>query len=668
MKVSTSKTKVMKVATVAIAMAAFSAMAADAATYTRNTAAADLNTAAAWSTGGPPGAADLAQWNSTSVGGGQSLGGSVSWGGIFVVGSVPTSGPSFTNALNGSARTITLGSLGINMNGTTITNRGLTFESNTGIVVSAAQTWNLGLGQSTAANITVGSSISGTGSIEVTRQSGAANLLSLNGTNTYSGGTTLQANSLVSIVSGSGYAASSGTLTRSPFGIGPLTINGGQITTNNNNIFNPVINIGGDFTFATTTRTEFSPGSANLGGATRTITLTRNVTATNIQIGGGNNAIQVTPGTATSGLTNTSISNGTLRFAAPSTATSADFYGVSFAAPTGSTGNQFVSNAGLTLGSQVVMAVTSAGVWTASVAPSLTIESGGFLTLGDNTNTRNLVISSLAGSGTVLNYDSTTDITGTLTIDGGTRTVSTDFSGVIRNVDTTTFATGASDNVISLVKSGSTTQILSGANTYTGTTTVNGTGALIVNGSLSAGGGAVTVNAGTLGGSGNGTSTGLINRSVTIGNGTLTSGLRDSFLAPGSNGVGTLAAAVVTFATDGTLAIDVSDTGAGAADGLIDQLLVSGDLNITSAAINFNTLSGSTLNDAAYVFATYGSLTGSQFATVSNLPAGYSLNYSYGPGSNQIALVQTAIPEPTAAAIAVFGIGLLTRRRGRTAA
>jgi hypothetical protein len=80
---------------------------------------------------------------------------------------------------------------------------------------------------------------------------------------------------------------------------------------------------------------------------------------------------------------------------------------------------------------------------------------------------------------------------------------------------------------------------------------------------------------------------------------------------------------------------------------------VLGGFDLTSATVAFSSL-GSPLDDPAYVFASYGSLTGSQFASVVDLPAGYQIDYAY-QGSN-IALI--AVPEPSTLALLAMSVGI----------
>ena len=166
-----------------------------------------------------------------------------------------------------------------------------------------------------------------------------------------------------------------------------------------------------------------------------------------------------------------------------------------------------------------------------------------------------------------------------------------------------------------LTKTGAGTLTLSPSNTYGGATTVNA-GRLLINGTHT-GAGLITVNNGTLGGRG------------TVGPVTVNSG---GTLAPGES--------IGTFTVNGDLSLagtlDVEVDGAGL--GSVDLLNVSGLLDISAATVNFQALSA--LDDDVYVFAAYGSLNGSQFSSVVNLPSGYSIDYAYA--GNQIAL----IPEP----------------------
>jgi hypothetical protein len=85
----------------------------------------------------------------------------------------------------------------------------------------------------------------------------------------------------------------------------------------------------------------------------------------------------------------------------------------------------------------------------------------------------------------------------------------------------------------------------------------------------------------------------------------------------------------------GTLKIEVDDAQAPA----VDSIMVIGNLNIASATLNLD-INGA-LTAPAYVIATYGSLSGTQFASITGdaIPAGYDLNYNYN-SENKIALVQ----------------------------
>lgn len=76
-------------------------------------------------------------------------------------------------------------------------------------------------------------------------------------------------------------------------------------------------------------------------------------------------------------------------------------------------------------------------------------------------------------------------------------------------------------------------------------------------------------------------------------------------------------------------------------------LLAAGALDITAGVVDFTVLGP--LDDDVYVIASYTSLTGANFASVSSLPSGYTIDYAYN-GGTQIALV---VPEPGT-------IGLLT--------
>lgn len=199
---------------------------------------------------------------------------------------------------------------------------------------------------------------------------------------------------------------------------------------------------------------------------------------------------------------------------------------------------------------------------------------------------------------------------------GGLNT-STTFDGVIRDGMSQTIGTGIGQAI--LTKEGTGTLTLTGASTYTGPTRVTD-GKLLIQGDNSLATGAVTVSGGTL--SGNGT----VGGAVTVGAG--------GFLAPGET-IGTLTTASATL--EGALLTEYN--GAGAVQ--LDKLQVNGDLTLGAASQLVLQPLGAFPATGSHVIATYtGTLTGT-FATITGLPAGFTVNYAYndGLGSNNIAIV-----------------------------
>ena len=171
---------------------------------------------------------------------------------------------------------------------------------------------------------------------------------------------------------------------------------------------------------------------------------------------------------------------------------------------------------------------------------------------------------------------------------------------------------GAIQSRLALTKTGAGTQTLSGTNTHTGATTVTA-GTLLVNGSLAAGSAVTVAAAGTLGG------TGTVNGTVTAA----------GTLAPGGNAAGTLTTGTTVLTGSYACQLDGANC---------DKLAVTGNLTLTGSTLAISTLSGGA-TQGTYVIATYtGTRTGT-FATVTGLPNGYTVNYAT---PNQIILVGSA--------------------------
>ncbi len=210
------------------------------------------------------------------------------------------------------------------------------------------------------------------------------------------------------------------------------------------------------------------------------------------------------------------------------------------------------------------------------------VVTSGRMIIWDGTGGATLQMGALSGTGGVIGGGASFG-GNAFTLQVGALGRDTAFGGIIQN---------SGSNAVGLSKVGNGTQMLSGANTYSGGTTIFA-GTLLVNNATGSGTGTgpVSVQAnGTLGGNGAGRISGLV---------TVTSG---GTLSPGSSGVGTLLATQLTVEENAALAWD-------AQSGSADIVAVSGALTLPSQmAVRVNRLSPSELGGA--VLFTYGSYSG----------------------------------------------------------
>ncbi len=223
------------------------------------------------------------------------------------------------------------------------------------------------------------------------------------------------------------------------------------------------------------------------------------------------------------------------------------------------------------------------------------------------------------------------------------------FTGVISN-----------NSALTLIKTGTGTQILAGANIYTGGTTVNA-GTLLINGSVVATGN-VNVTAGTLGGAGNGTTTGIIG-----GAATLSAGAR---LAPGAAAG---LAGNLTFSNGLNLSASSNNTGAylfnlGSVGSSDKVTLTTGTVNAlnvgTLDTTDFTFTTGVGFGAGTYVLFDANSAIAGSIGTASvDFGGGITGTLSIDNINNDVLL--TVVPEPASTLLVGVGLVLVLWRSGR---
>ena len=225
---------------------------------------------------------------------------------------------------------------------------------------------------------------------------------------------------------------------------------------------------------------------------------------------------------------------------------------------------------------------------------------------------------------------------------GGTNTGLNTVSGVV-GIPTT------GSESMSITKSGAGTWVLSGTNTYTGSTQVNG-GLLAITGATASGSAVTVAAAGTLGG------TGTVGGSVDV----------TGTVAPGVNDVGMLnLGSTLKFEAGSTLAMDLGPT-ATSADSDIVNFATLAD-NVIGAGNPTLALSGTINYGATYTILQNTLTAGFTFGGITGYDtADYAASVQQS-GNNYVLSFAPSIATPEPASLGVIGFGsLLMLRRRRT--
>lgn len=592
-----------------------------------------LNTTGAWVGGSIPGSGDVAVWDSTITASRSSTIGSSSsmaWQGIRIG---ATSGGTLMTIGGVVGSTLDIGSAGIDMAGANVD-----LTINALMNFSSTQVWTIANGRVLTLSPNASNSYANTGAASITI-AGPGSVVLGNGTSHLGTGT---------ITLGSGIQ---------------LRSNGGTARTINNSlVLNGDIGIGGT---AVAGAISLTGSSIDLGGGTRTITVRNSTTdgsATALNIGSASGVV--------------AISNGTLALANGNASGTVRVF-------LGSTSGSFVPNitSNVSVGANVVAVMPQTNSFGTSPTSDLTVD--GRLRMGNLSSAKaDQSVRSLSGSGLIDSGQATGTNAPRLTINGGAGTGTTTFSGVIEN--------GVAGQVL-ITKTGSTTQIFSGNNTYTGQTQITG-GTLLINGSH--------VDSATVTGQGYGSATDghfLVSTGGTLGgtgriagnNATANSNMvyvqSGGHLAPGAS-IGKLTLDGANFGAAGAEVLNMAsgaefDFELDASGGTPDQLefwnYVGGDLLLNNNVLNLSLAgtpgAGTYTVDLFRFFSDSGTT-----AAASGIASGLTLG-TLGTGIDSASIIYNAnvislqyttslIPEPGTYALLVGGLGLLAFLRRRSKA
>ena len=292
----------------------------------------------------------------------------------------------------------------------------------------------------------------------------------------------------------------------------------------------------------------------------------------------------------------------------------------------------------------VTQLATGQTATTGGPSVNLATTAGALTIAGPTASVAGGVVNLAGAGGVVLSAAVGSATTGPVAISGplsGTGTITLGTGGLTLTQDADSTYAGVIDGPQGITKAGTGTLTFSGANTYTGPTTVAAGGLLVGNATGSATGtGTVTgADGATLGGSG------TVAGAVSVG-GTLSPG-------GGGNAAGTLATGDLSFAGAGAqvLAADLNGTAAGTG---YDQVAVTGSVNLTGATLTTTVAPGFTpagntqftlvANDGTDpVTGTFAGL--AEGATVTAGGGRFTISYAGGDG-NDVVLTVTPVATP----------------------